>query len=156
GQLGPADMRCPTCAQITGVPVKPGTGASVLPDTGNKLTEMHAVITTAGISARITEAFPPTTTHANECHYRGTCVDYNFAPGTTPTPAQINTVLTAASGANLRGQYEVPTPEEKDALVRGGVPINRITVVDRNPPIAPHFSVYNCGADAASCTRLPQ
>ncbi len=27
---------------------------------------------------RVTEAFPPTSTHASLCHYRGTCVDVNF------------------------------------------------------------------------------
>lgn len=150
GQLyGPADARCQNCELII-IPIKSGQGSTVAPDTNQRLTAMHDALPSG--TMRVTEAFPPTTTHRNECHYRGTCVDYNFLPQITPTPAQINSVLTTAANNGLRGQYEVSTDTEKTTLINAGVPANRITQVDG---IVAHFSIYNCNIDAASCANLP-
>ena len=92
---------------------------------------------------QITEAWPPTTEHKNECHRYGTCFDAN-----TTDMANITKFSEAANVAKLRAVYEVGSQEEankiksqlsKDAKVEILVlpPINGKAQIT-----APHFSVY--------------
>ncbi len=173
GTLGGRGV-CTTCAPVDpDLPLKPGQGTQILPDTNTKLVSLDGTLKAAGISWQITEAYPPRVAHANQCHNRGTCVDANFVDRDRPrtddlenlTPEErrthannINRFIAGASNSGLRAQYEVPTVARKNLLVQAGVPSNRITVVPtliNNRAIVPHFSVYNCSADPQSCRTLP-
>ena len=92
---------------------------------------------------RVTESWPPTFTHQNDCHSIGDCADVNFDPndGDNPAPAaDVQAFVEAARANNLRAVYEVKTEEQKQALIDGGVDNGNVSQVTRITN--PHFSVY--------------
>ncbi len=134
------------CTTLVGsVPCKDSASCSIDPIMVGPLAAMHSV---AGVSeARVTEAMPPTTNaHSNPCHYNGTCIDYSKVGGMTAD--EVNRVVAAANANGLRPVYEVQTPEEKEALVLGGVEESVVQVVDY--ATAPHFSIYTTSDTRAS------
>lgn len=161
GELS-AGGTCTTCVPLdSSLPLKPNQGTEIFPDTNTKLVEMNKKLKDGGVSWWITEAYPPTVVHSNQCHSAGTCVDANFTGGSLPktsafedlTPSEreahaknINAFIKAASDSGLRAIYEVPTEARKSLLVQAGVPSSQIQVVTKlinNKAIEPHFSVYN-------------
>ena len=78
GQASAADRSnasCPNAVTITHVPTK--NNSQIDRSFYERLVRIPA--NDAGIGAwRVTEAFPPTSTHQSKCHYTRTCVDANF------------------------------------------------------------------------------
>jgi hypothetical protein len=104
------------------------------------LASLDQKLDAAGINWRVTEAFPPTRTHQNQCHQNGTCVDANCIGGCSG--AQVKTFIESAQASGLNAVYEVQTQAQKDALVSAGVNPAKVAVLG-NWISAPHFSVYD-------------
>jgi len=151
---------CPdACAEITGVPLrtspKPcgGSGACMLHvRTIEKLRNLNSRLIGEGFSAwQVTEAWPPTVTHQNQCHTRGTCVDANFTGSTISVTCgtarsganaqKINSIANAAHVVGLRAVYEVKCELRRQELIGFGVPPTRVLTV--TAITAEHFSIYN-------------
>ena len=127
---------CSNCQSIGSLPTNGSTGDYVEAGLLTKLNTFNGLMNTANVGWVITEAYPPTTTHHNPCHYDGTCID---ARPSNQTPTNINTFNNTAVRAGLRPQYEVATQIEKDRLIASGVTISIIVVPGINNS---HFSVY--------------
>ena len=115
-----------------------GSTCSVNPDIAKKLDNLYDSRAT---NWQITEAWPPTVSHSNPCHYNGTCVDTNFKDTNNVTAKKITSFIDDANKQGLRAVYEVKTQGEVDKLIKDGVPANNIAKVEKIT--APHFSVYN-------------
>lgn len=98
-------------------------------------------------SLTITEAWPPTITHANSCHKTGRCVDArpNNA-GAVVTNDEFIKFVRGAKASNLLVQYETKDQADVNRLtsalpddLRSACP-NDKCVIKYNVP--PHFSVY--------------
>lgn len=140
---------CTNCGAI-GVPIAPGSVC-------RPQTPGGACTIDASLNARlmdlnnryngdfeVTEAWPPTRPHSNECHSVGTCVDVGLGLNRNRSPQNnpqnIISFINAANAAGLRAVFEVPTEAQAQALRNAGVPANNIQPV---PNItSPHFSVY--------------
>jgi hypothetical protein len=104
---------------------------------------------------RITEGFPPSTTHVAACHQNGTCID---ATPVNKTPERLNAFFAYAQQNGMRAVFEVKTTAERDELLRTTNPDgSRRMKSDGVTPYVPytgtiivvsaitgsHFSVYN-------------
>ncbi len=130
---------CLGCVTLTGVSTKPGIcngGVCQLnKDFVNKLSGFNSEVK----DQRVTEGYPPTTTHKDSCHYNGTCVDANFT--SSPTPEKIKSYIETAQKYGLRAVYEVPDEKTAESLRKStGLPADKIISATIT---APHFSVYN-------------
>lgn len=132
---------CPNC-EVVGVPHKRAPYGCAAPGpcavNGNlngKLVQLREL----GERLIVTESFPPTITHQASCHSDGTCVDATIPSN---TPQNIKKFIDNANKVGLRAVFEVSTQAERTALINGGAPASSVIVVQRTPPITPHFSVY--------------
>lgn len=136
---------CPTCVNVS-VPMKPASLACGLPtcqidsDLNNRLQEFNRLLGKPGGYWWVTEAWPPTRTHENPCHARGTCVDANLRGGAAGNPDDINNFISTARAANLRAVYEVATPERARTLESAGIPTVLVPGITGE-----HFSIYKGG-----------
>ncbi|MEK7567472.1 MAG: pilin [Patescibacteria group bacterium] len=137
---------CPNCVELSRSEFNIKNNGKVNPSILPNMNVLKTELEKRGIKTsdwQITEAWPPTTEHKNECHRYGTCFDAN-----TTDMANITKFSEAANVAKLRAVYEVGSQEEankiksqlsKDAKVEILVlpPINGKAQIT-----APHFSVY--------------
>ena len=107
----------------------------------------------------ITEAWPPTVHHSDNCQRDGSCVDANFLIN-PPTDNAIHLFIEKAAATGLTACYEVESPDHKTRIISSNAFKNDplashiLAVVDSagHPLItAPHFSVYGDGNP--SCQR---
>lgn len=138
---------CPNCRPLSNrVTCKSTANCSVDGGTASKL---ETLSTQASVpSWRVTEGFPPTVTHQNQCHYKGTCVDANFTGTnkTRPSGNAVNRFIEAAKRQGLGPVYET-SASEITRLAQEGVPEKYL----KNYGTAPHFSVYNCDYNPEKC-----
>jgi hypothetical protein len=123
---------CPTdCVGIpNGIRAKyPGKVSTTM---ANKLTNL---IGKTPVIWWVTEAWPPTVTHASGCHGNGTCIDANFMSAVNASPDNINAFISAASSVGLTAKWEVGTSYN----AAGINPVNLLVV--NPPPNAPHFHI---------------
>ncbi len=116
----------------------------------------------------VTEAWPPTiSSHANNCHATGKCVDARSnQSGEVKTEAQLLDFIQAAQEASLLVQYEVPNIADATRLsnavpqeLRRSCPRERCVIQLQN--VRPHFSVYlksnsgsSGGGSQSGCGRI--
>jgi len=86
---------------------------------------------------QVSEAWPPTVYHKNDCHFNGTCVDVKILSSTSESIANF---ASGSENAGLFVQYEVQTQARKDALIADGLPADLIIV--ESSINGEHFSVY--------------
>lgn len=128
------------CAAITipcGASANSNANCSISPDMVDRLAAMHSG---AGVNgARVTEGYPPTRKHKNQCHYQGTCIDYSKRGGMTSQ--EVLSVYNSATAAGLRPVYEVGTETRRQELINAGVPAD--AVKNYGSWISgEHFSIY--------------
>lgn len=145
-----ADLDCPDCVNIDSS-ILASNNRGVKPAFIDKINQLNNNLNAAGISWRVTEAFPPTANHRHNCHYTGRCIDANFFPIITPTTEQVNAFIGAATDAGLFAVYETNSSSQYQQLITAGLPYlnpypGGITsgVLVWPQITAPHFSVY-CG-----------
>lgn len=139
---------CPTCVSLGNYPAKPGscsgTASGQTCKVANTLNERLALLNKSLDKPLgywwVTETFPPTVTHQNQCHDNGTCVDANLRGSYAGQPQEIANFIKKAGEAGLNAVYEIKDPAKKDALVGAGVPAQNILVVQQIT--GEHFSVY--------------
>lgn len=133
-----ARLSCTTCTPLSTPPLtlNGNSQPNATPELNNRLVALRRA-TGNNNAWNVSEAYPPTRTHENNCHFNGTCVDA-ILPEAGRTTANINSFATNASNSNLRAVYEVSTPEQRQALINQGVTAE-IQVVSG---VSPHFSVY--------------
>lgn len=86
----------------------------------------------------VTESFPPTRSHADPCHYNGTCVDATISSN---TPQNITSFINNANTAGLRAEFEVQSETRAQAIRQAtGLSASQVRVVPGI--IGEHFSVY--------------
>lgn len=135
-----ANALCSTCSKVT-VPIKQGacggtSGCLIDSPLNSRLGSLNQAFT----GWEITEAWPPTVTHQNKCHYNGTCVDVALRGNLAGNPTKITEFIQKSGEQKLNAVYEVKTSTRREELMRQGVPAGNIMVV---PQInAEHFSVY--------------
>lgn len=151
---------CPTCVSVGGTgilaktPNRNGCEITVATPTNgscqvaesilDNLIQMHENLTSAGINYEVTELWPPTRTHANSCHRRGTCVD--LAVRSTQTATNIRDAFIAIQEAGLRPQYEVQNEARKTVLLNSGVfsgIFSEDSIIVVPWATGEHFSVYS-------------
>jgi hypothetical protein len=144
GEGVPPRAGCTNCVPLPAdIPTKPGIcgggRCQLEPGFVESLRAFGNRLFTEGIRWRITEGYPPTVNHQNQCHYNGTCVDANFI-GTLVSASEIRTVIEAASQSLMTACYEVNTPSERDRLIGQGVPSQNIKAI--SGITESHFSIY--------------
>lgn len=115
-------------------------------DLANRLIQLKRNFSSKEFSASwwITEAYPPTVSHASDCHKNATCVDTNFTDqkikddpvGNAKT---IALYIEQADKVGLNAFYEVKSDAIRNGLIGGGVPAGNVRVVA--DITAPHFHV---------------
>ncbi|TSC61689.1 MAG: Uncharacterized protein G01um101448_206 [Parcubacteria group bacterium Gr01-1014_48] len=150
------------CENLTGVRVSPkackppraSCGVMLNDEVAVGVGEMDQILRNQGLTMQVTEGYPPTIDHKNDCHKNGTCIDYNFvAHSGVATAAEVNKVVAAAQTSEMVAIYEVGNNQDRQALMAAGVPASNVACI---PGInSPHFSVYRPGLSAgggAACT----
>lgn len=90
---------------------------------------------------QVSEAWPPTVTHKDECHGLGTCVDWNFISSSAKGNAKdITYLVDKADKFKLRAVYEVADDIRKKELEGRGIPSKNIQTVAGIK--TEHFSIY--------------
>ena len=138
---------CPDCVTLS-VPSKPGAckppgPCKVHKNLNDKLVNLNRDIIREGKLSfwRVTEAWPQTVVHQNQCHTQGTCVDANLIGGHAGNSSDITYFIQKAKGAGLRPVYEVGNDLDRQRFIDQGVPSGNIQTV---PGInGNHFSLYN-------------
>lgn len=76
-------IECDNCIEFAGIICKPGSNCSADADFVKSIEEVKKTLKEAGANdqIRVTEGWPPTQNHYNDCHNKGTCVDLNFYAG---------------------------------------------------------------------------
>ena len=102
---GGAPAGCPTCTPIDTkiVACKTATSCTIEAEYAARL---YKLAQTSGVPALIvTEGYPQTREHQNQCHYNGTCTDIVFTDKNFATE-RIQSFAAAARAAGLRAVYE--------------------------------------------------
>jgi len=156
----PTDGRtCPNCSTISNsLPIKTGsacalsgevTACQINSSLNERLLSLNQAIAADGsYSWQVTEAWPPTVTHKDQCHYSGTCIDAGFTSGAR-SGAEIKNFIGKSANSNLYSVYEVQTAARRQELINQGVPASQICTVSGIS--AEHFSVYM--GSRTPCTR---
>ncbi len=90
----------------------------------------------------ITEAYPPTVTHSNQCHKKGTCVDAGFRGSTAYSAANVAAFANAAKSAGLRPVFETSNCELRNAAREAGVTAYCKSDSGYSHITGNHFSLY--------------
>jgi hypothetical protein len=106
----------------------------------NQLTALDSSLDAAGVSWRITEAFPPTVQHSNPCHSNGTCVDAALTGSNSL--ANIKTFMDSSKTAGLRPVYEGVDCGVRDTLRSQGYSAYCKSDSGYGHITGTHFSVY--------------
>lgn len=142
---------CTKVATLTGVSVSgSGTaGSSVVASFGSQLVQINRESPLS-----VTEAWPPTRTHGDECHKNGTCVDAVLR-NVSMTPTNVVKMITDARKSNAGAVFESNNREAvnqvKAQLRAAGIsesyalylPTCGRTYIPGGCITAPHFSIYN-------------
>ena len=139
---------CPTCVTIGNVPTKPkscaetsaGQVCRVDNTLNDRLAQLNQLLGRPSVYWWVTESWPPTVTHQNPCHNTGTCVDANLRGSYDGNPQEVANFIKKCGEAGLNCVYEVRDQSKKDSLVRSGVPVQSVLVVQQIT--GQHFSVY--------------
>ncbi len=94
---------CATCVNLktnSSLECKSAASCTVVPSLKDKLSN----ISFSG-GWIVTEAYPPTRSHRNQCHGNGTCVDVGFR-GTTYSAETVEEFIVAARAQGLRADFE--------------------------------------------------
>lgn len=133
---------CPDCVALTslGLTCKSASSCTLNPVVANR-----AVALKNNFSGTwtVTEAYPPTATHTNQCHSRGTCIDAGFRGDTTYTAANIAEFATAARLVGLRAVFETDSCSLRDSARARGVTAYCKTDSGYAHITGNHFSLYS-------------
>lgn len=91
----------------------------------------------------VTEAYPATVTHTNQCHSRGTCIDAGFRGDTRYTEANIVAFASAARSAGLRAVFETESCEWRDIARRRSITAYCKSDNGYGHITGSHFSLYS-------------
>jgi hypothetical protein len=132
-------QQCPSCVSLSasGLNCKSTSSCSAAPGLATQL----SLLARATGGWRVTEAFPPTVTHSNPCHYNGTCVDVGFT--SSYTAQAVADFASEARGVGLRPVFETMDCSLRDA-VRLVSSIDAYCVTDSGYShiTGSHFSIY--------------
>ncbi|MEK7510892.1 MAG: pilin [Patescibacteria group bacterium] len=111
---------CPSCVSLTqqGLTCKSSNSCTIDPGVAPKLA---ALKNSFSGTWTITEAYPPTVTHSNQCHRNGTCVDAGFRGNTVYNASNVTAFANAAKGAGLRPVFETESCGLRDQARQAGV-----------------------------------
>jgi hypothetical protein len=113
-----------------------GTAAQLNSELGNSLKNIQSSLG-SGNSFTVTETWPPTVNHRAQGQYDGTSVDIRL---NNLTIANINSFIATAKANGLTAEYEVQSENDRQNLIKQGVPADSIRTVGYIT--AGHFSVY--------------
>lgn len=96
----------------------------------------------------VTETWPPTVIHQNQCHQAATCVDANFIGNSNNAKASdVKYFIDKAQAVGLRAVYEVSDRARYDQLISAKIVKDSLLYLppkDGKPQItAEHFSIYS-------------
>lgn len=130
---------CPSCVSLAskGISCKSASSCTVVPSLANKLANLKNAMD----GWRVTEAFPPTATHTNQCHYSGTCVDVGFTV-VTYNGATIADFATKAQNAGVRPVFETFDCALRDAARAKGTEAYCASDSGYAHITGSHFSLY--------------
>jgi hypothetical protein len=104
-----------------------------------QLETLDKKLDTHSIGWTVTEAYPPTVSHQNECHSNGTCVDVSL---TSPTIENTKKFMDEAKASNLRAVYEGLDCSVRDTLKAQGYEAYCKSDSGYGHITGVHFSVY--------------
>lgn len=131
---------CPTCVPLTGFQCKNANSCTIDPAVRDRLT---ALVRSFNGTWIVTEAYPPTARHSNQCHYNGTCIDAGFRGSTTYSAENVAAFAQAASRAGLRPVFETTDCRLRDAAIRAGVRAYCRSDSGYSHITGNHFSLYS-------------
>ena len=116
---------CEDCSTIKEITIKGGSGNQI---NGGLSYKLYTAWTSSCPSAdncvkwRITEAYPPTSSHKSTCHYNGMCADIGLDPPIDPTDCgQVEKLITIFknAGLNVLNEYVKCGGEQTDKTTGG-------------------------------------
>ncbi|MDP2816322.1 MAG: pilin [Rectinemataceae bacterium] len=133
---------CPTCVSLAekGLTCKSSASCTLNPAVADRVVALKNSF--AG-TWTVTEAYPPTVTHTNQCHSRGTCIDAGFRGDTRYTEANIVAFASAASSAGLRAVFETESCEWRDIARRRSITAYCKSDNGYGHITGSHFSLYS-------------
>ncbi len=137
GTVGTAG--CPTCVTLKTYGVSCKNGCTLDPNVAPKIGKLKTFFNGSWI---VTEAFPPSYTHTNQCHKNGTCIDAGFTSPTTYTAGNVVSFAQAAGQAGLRAVFETTDCALRDAVRAKGVSAYCKSDQFYTHITGTHFSVY--------------
>lgn len=150
----PTQNQCPGCVPIGNYPVKPksckdtGVGQTCQVNTvlSQQLAQLNESILTGPdkkiVFWQVTETWPPTITHQNQCHQAATCVDANLIGNqNNAKAADVKYFIEKARNNGLKAVYETKSQTKYNELVSAGVSKDNLLRLDAIT--AEHFSIYS-------------
>jgi len=133
---------CPSCVSLTekGLSCKSASSCTLDSTVANRVV---ALKNNFSGQWTVTEAYPPTYTHSNQCHANGTCIDAGFRGSTTYSAANIAEFATAARLAGLRAVFETDSCALRDTARARGVTAFCKTDSGYSHITGNHFSLYS-------------
>ena len=148
------ECKCENCQDLRDNSIveckRSNTNCGITPELKQKLEELVTKMKNQkNVELRVTEGWPPSVAHYNQCHYIGTCVDMNFKSFRKATPENIRAFIDLAKEEGLKAEYEVQNPRSREALIKQGRERNIQFITGGSnaeikyvPGVSPHFSVY--------------
>ena len=132
---------CPTCVSLSekGISCKNERSCTLDPAVADRIKRLWDNYSGTWT---VTEAFPPTYNHSNQCHKNGTCIDAGFRGNTTYTAANISAFASAAQNAGLRPVFETSSCSLRDEARKAGVRAYCSSDSGYGHITGNHFSVY--------------
>lgn len=132
---------CPTCVSLTekGLTCKSANSCTADPSVADMLVSLKSNFSGTWT---VTEAYPPTVQHSNQCHQRGTCVDAGFRGDTGYTAANVRSFGSAASAAGFRAVFETTSCDLKNEVRRVGIEAYCRSDRGYSHITGNHFSLY--------------
>ncbi len=133
---------CPSCVSLAeqGVSCKTASSCTLDPDVVPRVVSLKNRFSGTWT---VTEAFPPTYNHSNQCHNKGTCIDAGFRGDTTYTAENVAEFATAARLSGLRAVFETTSCSLRDAAKARGVAAYCKTDNGYAHITGNHFSLYS-------------
>ncbi len=133
---------CPTCVSLSekGLSCKSANSCTLDPTVAERVVGLKNNFSGTWT---VTEAFPPTYNHSNQCHKKGTCIDAGFRGNTAYNADNISAFATAARLAGLRAIFETDSCALRDAAKARGVTAFCKSDSGYGHITGNHFSVYS-------------
>jgi|CXWL01.1.fsa_nt_gi hypothetical protein len=130
---------CPTCIPLQDKGFSCKNNCTLDPVVADKLLLLKNAFNGKWI---VTEAYPPTSNHSNQCHYNGTCIDAGFTSPTKYTAGTMSAFAQAARSSGLRPVFETFDCNLRNTARTAGVEAYCSSDAGYGGITGSHFSVY--------------